>query len=624
MMKKVNLILLFIGLALVVSSQNKPNILWLTFEDTSPQFIGCYGNSSAKTPVIDKLAEEGVRFTSAFSTGTVCSPSRFTLITGCRTTKYSTGHHRSKYSLPENIEAFPKYLRDAGYYTSNNNKTDYNTQKQNHFIKTGWYESSSRAGWWKRKPGQPFFSVFNIFSSHQSRTMTNPWWKYKEQILDNLESETVIGNNDFDVPPIFNDTPEMRKQLSRIYNAIQLCDIQIGEVLGKLEKDGLVDSTIVFCFADHGEGMPWGKTFSRGMGYRVPFVIYFPEMYKHLSPWGTNVVSSDVVDFSDLPATVLSLAGIEVPEYMDGRSLIGTQAEKAKKYMIGGLDRSGENTGLSRSISDGKFIYNKHFMPFQPENRWQKYFDYGKIAILIRKDFKNGDLDKVQASILETGNAETLFNLESDPWETINLAQNHENKAKVQELESALKKDLIEKRDAHFIPEYTLKKEQSIPYDLSRNNEFYPAKEVIELAFQCGDKSALKKQLKALNHKNEIVRYWAAVGVYSHFTLYGYSEELSLSADSYPPSDIFIQATKAQFCKAKDAEDKLLNYISGDNEQLGILAAQLVCQPKKIDEDLLKRILKACKSSEITYVKQWGELLELKYLGKPLEMVTFW
>lgn len=631
----------------------KPNILWLTFEDTSPQYIGCYGNDDAHTPVMDKLASEGIRFTSAFSTGTVCSPSRYTLITGCRTTRFGTGHHRSNYPVPEAIEAFPKYLRDAGYYTTNNSKTDYSTSKHKYFTKTGWDESSNKAGWWNRQPGQPFFAVFNSIHSHQSRTMTNPWWKYKEQILDHLDPDKIIADDQFEIPPIYNDSPEMRKEISRIYNSIQLTDNHFGEILQRLTEEGLADSTIIFCFSDHGEGMPWGKCYSRAMGYRVPFIIWFPKMYKHLSPWGTGVVTSDVVDFADLPATVLSLAGIKIPEYMDGKPLLGIHARKAKKYTFGGLDRTGENTALSRSISDGSFIYTKDFMPFQPEFRWQKYWDYAQISQLIRKDFSEGNLNKIQSTILETRGSETFFNLQDDPWETHNLIGDKKYNPQVENFQKILKEDLISNRDAHFIPEYSLIKRGGIPYDLRQNDTFYPAKEVIETAFLCGEKESLHTLADKMDHSNDIVRYWAAVGIYSHFTLFGeeeiqpmkrpclnntntneYSEGSSIrpmktnyirmKEDSYPPADIFIQATKARFYQDKDGEQKLIGYIKSNNEQLGILTCQLLLLPETIEDGFLHQIIEACQESKVSLVKQSGELFEHKYLGKPLVYTHFW
>ena len=172
-------------------AQSRPNILWVVIEDTSPEYIGCYGNEAVHTPHIDSLAATGVRFLNAYSTGTVCSPSRSAIITGVKTYKTGTGHHRSAVPLPEQIKGFPELLRASGYYTSNNSKTDYNTSSANRLIRDSWNESSNTAGWWNRMPGQPFFSVFNFGASHQSRTMTNPFDLYQKQVLDLLpESES--------------------------------------------------------------------------------------------------------------------------------------------------------------------------------------------------------------------------------------------------------------------------------------------------------------------------------------------------------------------------------------------------------------------------------------------------
>lgn len=195
-------------------SQQRPNILWLTYEDTSPYFVGCYGNEDAHTPVMDDLAENGIRFDNAFSTGTVSSPSRFCLITGCKPGKFGTGNHRSNYQIPSFIHGFPEFLRRAGYYTTNNSKTDYNHKMHRAMILDSWDESSGKASWRGRKPGQPFFAVFNSGHSHQSRTMTNPWEVYEEQVLSKLDKERILSVNDkFEMPLFYCDTPDMRKQV---------------------------------------------------------------------------------------------------------------------------------------------------------------------------------------------------------------------------------------------------------------------------------------------------------------------------------------------------------------------------------------------------------------------------
>jgi len=336
-----------------VLGQQKPNILWITIEDTSPQFIGCYGNGNERTPVIDKLAEEGVRFTNAFSTGTVCSPSRSAIITGVHTFKMGTGNHRSNYPIPDFIKGFPYYLQQQGYYVSNNSKTDYNVGNVKAFIREAWNESSKKAGWWNRQPGQPFFAVFNFMESHQSRTMTKSYDWYLENVLEQLPENERIAEDAFEMPPFYKDTPEMRKHFARVYNSLKLTDNRIGELLDRLDRDHLRDSTIIFFFADHGEGIPRGKTNGINLGYRVPFVVWFPEMYKHLSPWGTSgVVTDELINFKDLAPTLIELAGGEIPEHMVGCALLSENRTKADEYIELSADRSDNGPDLLRSITD--------------------------------------------------------------------------------------------------------------------------------------------------------------------------------------------------------------------------------------------------------------------------------
>jgi len=217
-MKHKTLLLSTSAMALLVNAQTKeikPNILWVTIEDTSPQFIGCYGNKNAHTPVIDSLAKDGVRFSNAFACGTVSSASRSCIITGVKTYELGTGNHRSEYPIPEFIKGFPYFLQKAGYFTSNNSKTDYNVANANEFTAEAWNESSNTAGWWNRKPGQPFFAVFNFLDSHQSRTMTMPYDWYEKNVLEKLPLNERISDNQFEMPPIYKDSPEMRKQRDR-------------------------------------------------------------------------------------------------------------------------------------------------------------------------------------------------------------------------------------------------------------------------------------------------------------------------------------------------------------------------------------------------------------------------
>ena len=504
------------SMSLVVSAQDRPNILWLTYEDTSPQFIGCYGNEQAHTPNIDALAKDGVRFNAAFSTGAVSSPSRFCLITGIRPAGVGTGNHRSNYEIPENIKGFPYYLRQAGYYTTNNSKTDYNIANAKAFIAEAWNESSNKAGWWNRKPGQPFFAVYNSTASHQSKTMTNSWETYEENVLSKLnESEKVVLDN-YIKPDFYRSSPEMNKNMSRVYNSISLMDKEFGQWLDRLEKDGLKDSTIIFCFSDHGEGITRSKGSALGTGFRVAFVAWFPPMYRHLSPWGSGVVTDELVSFDDFAPTVLKLCGVKTPQYMKGNVFAGVDKVSHKKYVFPALDRTDESSELSRSVSDGRYLYTRVFMPFQPFVRWNMYYDVSDLQKQIRADYKAGLLNEVQRKMLEPRESEYLFDLKNDQWETKNLIHDKNLNEKAKELRNALVNELIQVRDAHFIPEFSFITEEKMPIQLAADTKEYPISKIVNTAMLIGNgKKILKKQLSLMTDQNKYIRYWAAVGLFS-------------------------------------------------------------------------------------------------------------
>ena len=573
---------LFIGS--FAMAQQKPNILWVTIEDTSPHFIGCYGNSDARTPVIDQLASEGVRFTNAFSTGTVCSPSRSALITGVKTYKTGTGNHRSFYPVPEFMKGFPFYLQKEGYYTSNNSKTDYNVANEEAFIREAWNESSTQAGWWKRKPGQPFFAVFNFMEPHQSKTMTQPYSVYKANTLEKLAESERISDQDFDMPPFYRDTPEMRKQFARVYNAIKLTDNRIGELLKRLENDHLKDSTIIFFFADHGEGIPRGKTNGINLGYRVPFVIWFPEMYKHLSPWGTKgVVTDELIDFEDLAPTLISLAGGKVPEHLAGRVLIGKERSKPTDHLVLSSDRSDNGIDMVRSVTDGKYMYSRNFMPFMPEARYIRYMEIGEIKQLMRKDLADDKLNPLQKSLFEKRPPEFLFDIETDPWETKNLAGDPTFKPVLEKMRDQLKKEILSSRDVLLLPEYEigLISQSLTPYEYRLKNSDFPLREIFAAACLSGftDKTVAEKQVRLLRSNNKWVRYWAAMGLRAQPSevIKTFIPEIKKAMnDDYPPVAVIASAIVFQEQNDKEAEAKLIGFCTDKNMDIALMALNLL------------------------------------------------
>ncbi|MBD0402022.1 sulfatase [Flammeovirga sp. EKP202] len=575
---------LFYGCKTSTPTTSKPNILWITIEDTSPQFIGCYGNENAHTPTIDQLAEEGVRFTNAFSTGTVCSPSRSTLITGVRTFEMGTGNHRSSYPIPSEIHGFPYYMKEVGYYVTNNAKTDYNLRNGKAFIKDAWNESSKKAGWWNRKEDQPFFAVFNFEDSHQSRTMTNPYSWYTEKIYNKLNEEEKIDEDAFNMPPIYKDTPEMRKQFARVYNSISMTDKKIGHLLERLKKDGLKEETIIFFFADHGEGMPRGKTNGIDYGYRVPFVVWFPEKYKHLSPWETNGgVTDELINFEDLAPTLINLAGGKLPQHLKGRILIGEQRSEEKELITLSSDRSDNGIDLVRTVTDGRYIYSRNFMPFIPQQRYIRYMEISEIINQMRIDLKGDQLDSLQKSIFEARPKEYLFDIQNDQWETHNLADDpaySQIKAKMKE---HLKTDLLERRDVMFLPEYEIAKisETGTPYEFRLDKVKYPIDDIFDIAFLSGEQTdkALKTQLQFLNSTDSIERYWAILGLRSQpkNKIFPYKESLLKSIhDQYPPVSIIASVIAYDLYGDSDAKAKLIDYCLSENMQEALLVINLM------------------------------------------------
>jgi arylsulfatase A-like enzyme len=584
-------LLLFFALLVggcVDKPQPKPNILWITIEDTSPQFLGCYGNLNASTPVIDKLAEEGVRFANAFSTGTVCSPSRTAIITGVKVYETGTGNHRSKYPIPDFVKGFPYYLQQQGYYTTNNAKTDYNVRGDKDFIKEAWNESSNKAGWWNRQPGQPFFAVFNYNESHQSRTMTMTYDWYLENVLNHLSVEDRIGENDFELPPFYRDSPEMRKQFARVYNSIKLTDNRVGELLNRLQSDNLKDSTIIFFYADHGEGMPRGKTNGINYGYRVPFIIWFPEMYKHLSPWGSaGAVTDELVDFSDLGPTLISLAGGEIPEHMSGRPYLGQQRKVPVEHLNLSSDRSDNGIDMVRTVTDGRYVYSRNYLPFIYEARHIRYMEIGKIKQQMRDDLASGNLNELQESLFEDRPPEFLFDIENDLWETKNLAMDADYQPMLDLMRDRLNSEVIASRDVMFLPEYEigLLADSTTAYEFRIDETNYPLEAIYEAASLSGfrGKDITKKQIEMLESPNNIIRYWAALGLRSQIKddLEPYSATIvKMMDDVYPPVAVTASAIVWELSGSKQAEVNLKQFCASNNLDISLMSVNYLLYSK--------------------------------------------
>ncbi|MFI8379165.1 sulfatase [Leeuwenhoekiella sp. NPDC079379] len=614
---------LLCGVCLPYFAQERPNILWITFEDTSPQFMGSYGNPDAETPVFDRMASQGVRYTNAFSTNTVCSPSRTSIITGVPTYELGTGNHRSNYAIPDFIKGFPKYLKDAGYYVTNNSKTDYNVKNEKDFIAETWNESSNTAGWWNKEESQPFFAVFNIADSHQSRTMSMSYEWYEQNVLNYLPVAVKNANNKLDdaaehsqqaipqfsegkidftslhkmhhisdtafaMPPFYRDSPKMRKQMARVYNSLKLTDIKMGKLLERLQSEGFMENTIIFIFADHGEGMPRMKTNGIGLGYRVPFVVWFPERYKHLEPNGkTGVVTEQLVSFEDLAPTVLNLARVAKPHYLKGRNFLSDKAVEAPKYLFLASDRADNGPDLVRSVTDGRYMYSRNFMPFYPELKYIHYIEQGEITAHMREDFKDSKLNETQKSIFNRRPVETLYDLKNDTWEIKNLATNKQYDSIVRKMRNALIQNIKERKDVNFMPEYELAQDfkTGSVYSEKDNTAYYPISEILNIALKVGfaDEQSIQNKVEGLDHKNKFVRYWAALGLYSERNSLSRKTLLQIKSklnETYKPAQITLAAALYDREKNNEALEILKKAINIENSETSLMAINYLLYTK--------------------------------------------
>lgn len=488
----------------------RPNILWITCEDLTP-LIGCYGDEFATTPNIDRLAREGVRYTNAFAMASVCSPARSCLITGVYPVTLGTQSLRSEVPMPDQIHCFSEYLRDAGYYCTNNVKEDYQFKTP----PTAWDESSNKAHWRNGPKGKPFFSVFNSMLTHQSRVRM----RGKEIAAQTkaLTDEMRHSVDSVPVPPYYPDTPEVRRDMANLYDLVTAMDLWMGKLLEELEEDGLADNTIVFFYSDHGTGMPRHKRWLYDTGLHVPLVVRFPEKYAHLSPVATGESTDRLVSFVDFAPTVLSLAGLEIPSSMHGTAFLGSKAGKPRDCVFAIRDRVDEVIEVSRAVRTDRYKYIRNYMPHRPVMQVGDYSERGPTRQAIRRLGDTGQLKGTAAIMTKpTKPTEELFDLRKDPLELNNLAGDPAHHQILIELRARLRDWMLDKRDTGFLPEgeiYSRCPNGQVPYEMAAQDSLYPLEKVLTAAELVGRPGTAAQLVAALNSDDSAVRYWGAVGL---------------------------------------------------------------------------------------------------------------
>lgn len=491
-------LILLLAAAAIVRSAERPNILWLVSEDNGP-FLGCYGDPIAQTPTLDQLAHDGVLYERCF-TQPVCAPSRFTLITGIQAASAGPAEHmRAEGHIPAWLKGFPALLREAGYYTSNNAKTDYNSPVS---IKDAWNESGRNAHWRRRpSPDQPFFSVFNHEITHESCLFPE-----EEKPLDFPPTDPAKVR----IPSYQPDTPEMRADWVRFYNHMRLMDGQMAAKLRDLAHDGLADNTIVFYYGDNGGILPRSKRFLQASGTHVPLIVYYPPKWRHLAPATPGSRIADPVSFVDFAPTILSLAGVNIPSYMQGHAFAGPAKAAPNEFVFTTRDRMDERYDMMRSIIDRRWLYIRNFRPdlpyVQPLDYMFKARGYQSWARLAAE----GRLTPETARYWGAKQSEELYDLNSDPDNVVNLARDPAHRSVLETMRARLRARMIEINDNGLLPEGSALE----GYDASRAPEAWPVARVLDLALLASDRDAanLRRLIDALEDASEPVRWWAAQG----------------------------------------------------------------------------------------------------------------
>ena len=490
-----------VAFPLVSAAQTRPNILWITSEDNGPQY-GAYGDAYATTPNIDKLAARGFRYRTVWSNGPVCGASRTTLITGVYPASNGGEHMRSMVALPDFMKLYPQLLREAGYYTTNNNKTDYNFPERG----TVWDEYSATAHWSHRKPGQPFFAIFNIMQSHESAVRRRPhtWVHDIEKVP---------------VPPYMPDTLETRQDWAQYYDQVSVMDGLLGERLAELDAAGLAADTIVMHYGDHGAGLPRSKRFPYNSGLQVGLIVYVPPKFRNLVPpelMQPGAESTRLVSFVDFAPTLLSLVGVRPPEWMQGKAFLGAHTSAPSEFLFGFRGRMDERYDLIRSVRDQRYVYIRNYMPHRPYGQHVDYMFGMPLLPVWKRLYDEGRLRPPQTSFWEPKPSEELYDLQTDKWEVHNLADVPAHRDTLDRLRRALDAHERDVRDVGFMPEYELHRDEAriSPYERGHDPAKYDFNRVYAMAQKASDRRvALSAILPGLADKDPIVRYWAAMGV---------------------------------------------------------------------------------------------------------------
>jgi N-sulfoglucosamine sulfohydrolase len=508
---------------------DRPNILWLTSEDNNVNWVGCYGNPEASTPHIDQLAEEGFLYERCYANVPVCAPQRSTWIMGAHALSIGTVPMRSRYAIShDQIRYYPDFLREAGYHVSNNGKTDFNIGGRKD---EDCWDSMKKYGWRDRQPGQPFFCIVNTGDSHESRAHRTH------------QSSGQHDPADSQLRSYHPDLPEIRANYAKYRDAVSTMDQRIGEHIAELEKDGLLEDTIIIYNSDHGGVMTRSKRYLFESGLHCPLVVRIPEKFKHLWPAeapGNRI--GEIVSFIDMPATWLALAGVGKPEQMQGRAFLGEDLEPERQLHFAYRSRMDERTDSQRAVHDGRYLYIKNYMPFAPWGQYLEYLWKQDTSTAWEAHHKAGLTNALTGRFFGTKPTEELYDTQADPDCVVNLADQADQRERLAQFRKDLREWQLNVFDSEILPESMLTARADSAgltrYELLRLPDLYDLPAYLDAADKALGLTPAKlcclKELAASADPG--VRYWAAVGLMMQGTETAGAEEtiLALMQDTTP------------------------------------------------------------------------------------------
>jgi len=508
-MRSLSIMMIWATLFCAAAFAEKPNILWITSEDNGVSWVSCYGGTNANTPAIDNLAKEGFRYLYCFDNAAVCAPTRSCWITGMYGISNGTQPMRSRNNIPhDRIPYYPDLLKKAGYHTSNCTKTDYNIGGRADKDCWDYAGGKEKYGWRTRTPGQPFFSVFNITSSHESRAHGN---------VENTRHDPAKMTL-FSYHP---DLPVIRKNYAKYADAVETMDKEVQRCIDELKKDGLYEDTIIIYNSDHDGVMPRSKRFLYASGVHCPLVVRIPEKLKRLYPAKKPGMTVDrIVSFVDMPKTWLSLAGAEIPDTFQGTVFLGKGMEPEPTTHFSFRERADGRLDHVRMIRDERFAYHKNYMPYAPAGHHLAYIWKAPAAPAWEQLHRDGKTNEITGRFFEARVSEEFYDNKTDFDNVHNLINKKKHQKKIAAMKKAMRKQQLELFDSGLLPEKMRERRAAqnnlTLYDMVRDKKLYPLEAYLDAADMAlaRDKSNLDTFTKTMSNKDEGKRWWAIVGLH--------------------------------------------------------------------------------------------------------------